>query len=66
MRDSTRPRPPSPGPSSRRTDVARQVEGLRGDILGRLVFIAEALEEGDAGMAHAVVLDAIDDLRVAA
>jgi len=36
------------------------------DILGRLHYIAEAIEDGDAGMAHAVALDAIDDLRSAA
>ena len=41
-------------------------DAVRRDILGRLIFVAEALEDGDAGMANAVALDTIDDLRGAA
>lgn len=60
MRDSTRR---SPGQPSGPTDLAPQVERLRGDLLARLYYITEALEDGDTDIAHAVVLDAIDDLR---
>jgi hypothetical protein len=60
--DDSEPPPAAAGPSH----PVAVATALHRDILGRLYFIAEVLEDGDAGMAHAIALDAIDDLRGAA
>jgi hypothetical protein len=66
-RSSTRARSgsrgdPPPQGSDPSGGLSRPPAGDAGsrDILGRLVYAAEAIEDGDAGMAHAIALDAID------
>ncbi len=45
-----------------RTTRARTIPD-RADILARLIHVSEALEDGDVGMARAIVLDLLDELR---
>jgi hypothetical protein len=58
--------PDPPSAAAGLSHPAAVAASVRRDLLCRLIFIAEALEDGDAGMAHAVALDAIDDFRGAA